>query len=205
MWWPRRLEVLPVRVPQLAAETANAAPATQIPRQRTRPVSNLRTAIHIRTAHATRTPMDERLTVQVRFSVRNMLLHGKCRPSRRRWGLSTSLTAHLVSIGSELRQRGTVCECASSGSTRHHRTSVCRNVIALAGPVHQLCDPSGELPDLLDHIRGQCFAFAGTQRRPCAVGGHDQQLEVGAQRGQRGEQLVAGVDDQGALMVTRVD
>ena len=63
--------------------------------------------------------------------------------------------------------------------------------------MHQVADQLGELAELAGDV-AQDFASSSRGQHALAVIG-DQQLDIGAQRGQRGAQLVAGVGDQPAL------
>ena len=71
----------------------------------------------------------------------------------------------------------------------------------VAGQLGEVADQRGQLVDLEPHVVQQLGARLG--RQPAALVGLGQQVEVGAQRGQRGAQLVAGVGDQLALPVAR--
>ena len=69
----------------------------------------------------------------------------------------------------------------------------------VAGQLGQVADERGELLDLEPDVVHQLGA--GLRRQPAAGVGLGEQVEVGAQGGERGAQLVAGVGDQLALPV----
>jgi hypothetical protein len=66
------------------------------------------------------------------------------------------------------------------------------------GELHDVADERGELVELLDDVPAQTLAILGLQAR-----GVLEDLDVGAQGGDRGAQLVAGVGDQVALGLQR--
>ena len=111
-------------------------------------------------------------------------------------GLGAHVEGQAAARGGGPARRPGRRSSASSTASRRERHRV------VAGQLDEVADQRGHLLDLGADVVQQLGARprAASRRRAVGLG---EQVEVGAQRGQRGAQLVAGVGDQLALPVAR--
>ena len=126
------------------------------------------------------------------------LVTARSRPGRSPTTHQGSVSTSKATPGARRRTRATARSTTSARSTGS--TDVGQRLVA--GQLDQVADQRGQLLDLGAHVVEQLGAGLRRQPRRRLVG-LGEQVEVGAQRGERGAQLVAGVGDQLALPVAR--